>query len=78
MVSIQLPDLVMKKLQARAAEAGTTVSELIARLVDDDDVGTYELTTEQQAQVLVGIEEADRGDVVSADEVMAALRAARG
>ena len=42
-----------------------------------DDADTHELTPDQQASVLVGIEEADRGEVVSADEVMAALRAAR-
>lgn len=74
MVSVQIDDDVMKKLQARAEEAGISVAELIARFADNDDVA-YDFTPEQEDQIMESIAQADRGEVVSEDEAMAALRA---
>lgn len=51
---------------------GTRVT-ILAR---DDDPG-YDLTAEQEAELLLSIAEADRGDTVAADEVLAKLAGRR-
>lgn len=49
-------------------EEGTSVTVLTR----EDGVG-YDLTPEQEAELLLSIAEADRGDTVSAEEVLAKL-----
>ena len=78
MVSVQIDDGVMKKLRARAEVEGISVPELIAQLVDVVDEGVdLDLTPEQEANLMESIDQADRGDVVPMEQVMAELRALR-
>ena len=60
-------------LEGVALEEGTSVTVLAK-----DDNGGYDLTPEQEAQLLRSIAEADRGETVSADEVLAKLARRRG
>jgi len=60
-------------LEGVALEEGTSVTVLAK-----DDDGGYDLTPEQEAQLLLSIAEADRGETVSADEVLAKLARRRG
>lgn len=39
-----------------------------------DESESFELTPEQEAEMLLALEEADRGDVVSAAELLTSLR----
>jgi len=55
-------------LEGVALEEGASVT-VLAR----DDEGGLELTPEQEAELLLSIAEADRGETVSADEVRARL-----
>ena len=55
-------------LEGVALEEGASVT-VLAR----DDEGGLELTPEQEAELLLSIAEADRGETVSADEVLARL-----
>ena len=60
-------------LEGVALEEGTSVTVLAK-----DDDGGYDLTPEQEAPLLLSIAEADRGETVSADEVLAKLARRRG
>ena len=51
-----------------ALEEGTSVTVL----AKDDEAG-FDLTPEQEAELLLSIAEADRGETVSAEEVLAKL-----
>jgi len=55
-------------LEGVALEEGASVT-VLAR----DDEGGLDLTPEQEAELLLSIAEADRGETVSADEVRARL-----
>ena len=55
-------------LDGVALEEGASVT-VLAR----DDGGGLELTPEEEAELLLAIAEADRGDMVSANEVLAKL-----
>jgi hypothetical protein len=55
-------------LEGVALEEGSTVT-VLAR---EDETG-FELTPEQKAELLLAIAEADRGETVSAEEVLAQL-----
>ena len=46
-------------------------------LAKDDEAG-FDLTPEQEAELLLSIAEADRGETVSADEVLAKLARRHG
>ena len=46
-------------------------------LAKDDEAG-FDLTPEQEAELLLSIAEADRGETVSAEEVLAKLARRRG
>lgn len=62
-------------LRARAEAEGVTVSELVALAMDlDVDPAMYELTPEQEEQIVRAAKDADRGHVVSEEKAMAALR----
>jgi len=56
-----------------ALEEGASVT-VLAR----DDEGGLDLTLEQEAELLLSIAEADRGETVSADEVLARLARRHG
>ena len=56
-----------------ALEEGTSVTVL----AKDDEAG-FDLTQEQEAELLLSIAEADRGETVSAEEVLAKLARRRG
>ncbi|MEO8566211.1 MAG: hypothetical protein ABI541_07485 [Betaproteobacteria bacterium] len=55
-------------LEGVSLEEGTSVTVLAK-----DDAGAFELTSEQEADLLLSIAEADRGETVSAEEVLAKL-----
>ena len=55
-------------LEGVALEEGTSVTVLAT-----DDDGGYTLTPDQEADLLLSIAEADRGELVSAEEVLARL-----
>ena len=55
-------------LEGVALEEGASVT-ILAR----NDEGGLDLTPEQEAELLLSIAEADRGETVSADEVLARL-----
>jgi len=60
-------------LEGVSLEEGTLVT-VLAR----DDDGSFELTPEQETELLLSIAEADRGETVSAEEVLAKLARRRG
>jgi len=60
-------------LEGVALEEGASVT-VLAR----DDEGGLDLTLEQEAELLLSIAEADRGETVSADEVLARLARRHG
>ena len=60
-------------LEGVSLEEGTSVTVLAK-----DDDGSLELTPEQEAGLLLSIAEADRGETVSAEEVLAKLVHRRG
>lgn len=63
-------------LRARAEAVGVSVSELVAQSMDlDVDQAHYDLTPEQEEQIIRAAEEADAGDVISEEDAMTALRA---
>lgn len=74
--TVHLNDDVMKKLEARAAEEGTTVPEVIAKFVNDDDQRVT-LTAEQQAIVEAADEAVERGEWFSKEQILAELKAVR-
>ena len=54
-------------------QAGASVTVLTR-----DDEGGFDLTREEEAELLLSIAEADRGETVSAEEVLAKLARRRG
>lgn len=74
-ITVQLDDDVMQKLQARAVEEGTTVSEIIAQLVSAQDDDGIELSAEQEQAIVDADAEVERGEWVSAEDAIAQLRA---
>jgi hypothetical protein len=50
---------------------------LVTVLARDDEAG-FDLTPEQEQELLLSIAEADRGETVSADDVLARLARRRG
>lgn len=60
-------------LEGVALEEGASVTVLVR----DDERG-LDLTPEEEAELLVSIAEADRGETVSADEVLAKLARRHG
>jgi len=52
---------------------GTSVTVLAV-----DDEGSFDLTPDQERELLLSIAEADRGETVSADEVLAKLARRHG
>lgn len=55
-------------LEGVSLEEGTLVTVLAK-----DEEGGFDLTPEQEAELLLSIAEADRGETVSAEEVLAKL-----
>jgi hypothetical protein len=54
-------------------EEGASVTVLA-----EDDAGGFQLTPEQEAEMLLSIAEAERGDTVSAEEVLTRLARRHG
>ena len=73
-LTIELSEERAATLRARAEAKGVSVSELVAKAMDLD-VEMYDLTPEQEDQIIEAAEQADRGDVISEADAMAALRA---
>ena len=60
-------------LEGVSLEEGASVTVLA-----NDDDGSFGLTPEQEQELLLSIAEADRGETVSAEEVLAKLARRRG
>jgi hypothetical protein len=60
-------------LDGVSLEEGTAVTVLAK-----DDEGGFDLTPEQEAELLLSIAEADRGETVSAEDVLTRLARRRG
>ena len=60
-------------LEGVSLEEGTSVTVLAK-----DDDGGFELTPEQEAELLLSIAEAERGETVSTEEVLAKLARRHG
>ena len=60
-------------LEGVALEEGSSVTVLTK-----DDEGTFNLTPEQEAELQLAIAEANRGETVSAEEVLAKLARRHG
>ena len=60
-------------LEGVSLEEGTSVTVLA-----NDDGGVFELTSDQEADLLLSIAEADRGETLSAEEVLARLARRHG
>jgi hypothetical protein len=60
-------------LEGVSLEEGTSVTVLAK-----DEEGGFDLTPEQEAELLLSIAEADRGKTVSAEEVLGKLARRRG
>ena len=60
-------------LEGVALEEGATVTVLA-----HDDAGGFDLTPDQERELLLSIAEADRGEMVSAEEVLAKLARRHG
>ena len=60
-------------LEGVSLEEGTSVTVLAK-----DEEGGFHLTPEQEAELLLSIAEADRGETVSAEEVLGKLARRRG
>jgi len=60
-------------LEGVSLEEGTSVTVL-----GKDDDGGFELTPEQEADLLLSIAEAERGETVTAEEVLARLARRHG
>ena len=60
-------------LEGVSLEEGTSVTVLAK-----DEEGGFDLTPNQEAELLLSITEADRGETVSAEEVLAKLARRRG
>ena len=77
-LTLELSDERAAALRARAEAEGVSVAELVTRvlILDRDDVD-YDFTPEQEDEIIASLEEADRGEVVSEEVAMAALRALR-
>jgi hypothetical protein len=60
-------------IEGLSLEEGTSVTVLAK-----DDDGSFDLTPEQEAELLLSIAEADRGETVSAEEVLAKVARRHG
>jgi hypothetical protein len=60
-------------LEGVALEEGSSVTVLA-----NDDDGGFELTHEQERELLMSVAEVDRGDAIPAEEVLAKLARRRG
>ena len=60
-------------LEGVSLEEGASVTVLA-----NDDDGSFDLTPEQEQELLLSIAEADRGETVSAEEVLAKLARRHG
>ncbi len=78
MVTMSIPDDVHAQLKQLAEQRGSSIEDVIAELAyaarSNDE---YQLTPEQEAEVVAGMDELERGDTVSGEEVMEKLRALR-
>ncbi|MCC6197723.1 MAG: hypothetical protein IT518_25010 [Burkholderiales bacterium] len=63
-----------KVVGGKVVVEGVSLEEgaLVTVLANDDD-GSFELTPEQEADLILSIAEADRGETVTAEEVLAKL-----
>ncbi len=78
-MSIPVNEELLERLRALAQETGRTVEQAAAELLESlaSDEG-IELTEEQEAALEAADAEIDRGDFVTAEELLAKLRAQRG
>jgi len=66
-----------KVIDGQVVVEGTPFDEgsTVTVLADDGD-GSFELSAEQEADLLLALEEAERGDTLSPEELFASLRRA--
>ncbi|MCC7069720.1 MAG: hypothetical protein IT383_00255 [Deltaproteobacteria bacterium] len=78
-MSIPVNEELLERLRALAQETGRTVEQAAAELLESlaSDEG-IELTEEQETALEAADAEIDRGDFVTAEELLAKLRAQRG
>lgn len=75
-LTITLPDEVVEKLAAHAAENGHSAEAWAARALEDayDDSWLADLSPEDRAAIEQGWEEAERGETIPHAQVVAELR----
>ena len=65
-------------IEGKVVVDGVSLREgAVVTILTRDDEGTFELTPEEEAELLLSIAEADRGETVSAEEVLASIRPRR-
>lgn len=63
-----------KVIDGKVVVEGVSLEEgASVTVIAKDDDGSFELTPEQEAELLLSLAEADRGETISAEEVLAKL-----
>ena len=64
-----------KVIDGRVIVEGTAFDEgVVVTILARDDDETFDLSPEQEAELLIAIAEAERGEVISADQLLKDLR----
>ena len=75
-LTLELSDERAAALRARAEAEGLSITDLVAQALNLDRAAPeYDFSPEREDEIMESIEQADRGDVVSEDVALAALRA---
>ena len=74
-LTIELSDERAAALRARADAEGLSITDLVAQALNLDHAAEHDFSPEREDEIMESIEQADRGDVVSEDVALAALRA---
>jgi hypothetical protein len=75
-LTLELSDERAAALRARADAEGLSIADLVAQALKLDGAATdFDFSPEREDEIMESIEQADRGDVVSEDVAIAALRA---
>jgi redox-sensitive bicupin YhaK (pirin superfamily) len=65
-------------IEGKVVVEGVSLREgAVVTVLTRDDEGTFELTPEEEAELLLSIAEANRGETVSAEEVLESIRPRR-
>ncbi|WP_342148407.1 hypothetical protein [Methylorubrum sp. SB2] len=67
----RLLDRALERVRALPAETQDEYARVLLRLTDDDEGDVYQLTPEEQASLATSLEQAERGEFASDEEVRA-------